>query len=128
MKFKNLDGWTSGKANEPDLLNGLSRRERTFVLEKIIGRNDKDAALAAVLLAQHGREHEAENLEAASPGGISETDGSVCAASPQDTARQTRSRREKCYGVGVSSCDSMLTGSALLNPSDRNHNSPIIRC
>jgi hypothetical protein len=47
VKFGNLDGWTSGKASERDLLNGLSRRERTFVLEKIVGRNDKDAALAA---------------------------------------------------------------------------------
>ncbi|HXM92960.1 MAG TPA: hypothetical protein VOA64_01710 [Candidatus Dormibacteraeota bacterium] len=30
-----------------DLLNGLSRRQRTFILEKMIGMNDKDAALAA---------------------------------------------------------------------------------
>lgn len=46
-RIKNLDSWTSNKPAERDLLNGLSRRERTFVLEKIVGRNDKDAALAA---------------------------------------------------------------------------------
>jgi len=41
------DAWTSSKPAERDLLNGLSRRERTFILKKIVGRNDKDAALAA---------------------------------------------------------------------------------
>jgi phage terminase small subunit len=46
-RIENLDGWTSGKTIERDLLNGLSRRQRTFILEKIMGRNDKDAALAA---------------------------------------------------------------------------------
>jgi len=30
-----------------DLRNGLTRRQRIFVLEKLVGLNDKDAALAA---------------------------------------------------------------------------------
>ncbi len=30
-----------------DLRNGLNRRQRTFLLEKLVGLNDKDAALAA---------------------------------------------------------------------------------
>jgi hypothetical protein len=37
----------SSRAVQPDLLNGLSRLQRTFVLEKIMGANDKNAALAA---------------------------------------------------------------------------------
>ena len=28
-------------------MNGLSREERTFILEKLVGLNDKDAAIAA---------------------------------------------------------------------------------
>jgi hypothetical protein len=47
MKRIKLDAWTSSKPVERNLLNGLSRRERTFILEKIVGRNDKNAALAA---------------------------------------------------------------------------------
>jgi len=35
------------KAKRSDLRNGLTRRQRTFVLEKLVGLNDKDAALAA---------------------------------------------------------------------------------
>jgi hypothetical protein len=30
-----------------DLRNGLTRRQRTFILEKLAGLNDKDAALSA---------------------------------------------------------------------------------
>lgn len=30
-----------------ELLNGLTRRQRTFVLEKLLGHTDKDAALLA---------------------------------------------------------------------------------
>ncbi len=30
-----------------ELRNGLTRRQRTFVLEKLVGLNDKDAALSA---------------------------------------------------------------------------------
>jgi hypothetical protein len=30
-----------------ELLNGLTRRQRTFLLEKLTGLNDKDAALVA---------------------------------------------------------------------------------
>ena len=30
-----------------DLRNGLTRRQRTFVLEKLVGLNDKDAVLSA---------------------------------------------------------------------------------
>jgi phage terminase small subunit len=47
MKRIKLDAWTSSKPIERDLLNGLSRRERTFVLEKLMGMTDLDAALAA---------------------------------------------------------------------------------
>ena len=32
---------------DEDLLNGLTRQQRTFLLEKLLGLNDKDAALAA---------------------------------------------------------------------------------
>lgn len=46
-RLQNLNEWTSRKPVEPGLLNGLSRRERTFILEKLIGMNDQDAALAA---------------------------------------------------------------------------------
>jgi terminase small subunit-like protein len=35
------------EAKRSDLRNGLTRRQRTFVLEKLVGLNDKDAALAA---------------------------------------------------------------------------------
>jgi len=35
------------KAKRSDLLNGLTRRQRTFILEKLVGLNDKDAALSA---------------------------------------------------------------------------------
>src|SRR5580704_15872007 len=35
------------KAKRSDLRNGLTRRQRTFVLEKLVGLNDKDAAFAA---------------------------------------------------------------------------------
>jgi len=35
------------KAKRSDLRNGLTRRQRTFVLEKLVGLNDKDAALSA---------------------------------------------------------------------------------
>jgi hypothetical protein len=34
-------------AKRTDLRNGLTRRQRTFILEKLVGLNDKDAALAA---------------------------------------------------------------------------------
>lgn len=30
-----------------ELRNGLTRRQRTFILEKLVGLNDKDAALTA---------------------------------------------------------------------------------
>jgi len=30
---------------QEELLNGLTRRQRTFILEKLMGMNDKDAAL-----------------------------------------------------------------------------------
>ena len=56
-----LENWKSGtvpaskpnrkhqmaKAKRSALPNGLTRRQRTFVLEKLLGLNDKDAALAA---------------------------------------------------------------------------------
>jgi hypothetical protein len=35
------------KAKSSDLRNGLTPRQRTFVLEKLVGLNDKDAGLAA---------------------------------------------------------------------------------
>ncbi len=35
------------KAKRSDLRNGLTRRQRTFILEKLVGLNDKDAALSA---------------------------------------------------------------------------------
>ena len=35
------------KAKRSDLRNGLTRRQRTFIMEKLVGLNDKDAALAA---------------------------------------------------------------------------------
>jgi len=35
------------KTKRSDLRNGLTRRQRTFVLEKLVGLNDKDAALCA---------------------------------------------------------------------------------
>jgi hypothetical protein len=35
------------EAKRSDLRNGLTRRQRTFVLEKLVGLNDKDAALSA---------------------------------------------------------------------------------
>jgi hypothetical protein len=35
------------KAKRSELLNGLTRRQRTFILEKLVGLNDKDAALSA---------------------------------------------------------------------------------
>jgi phage terminase small subunit len=47
VRIKNLDRWTRGKPVERDLLNGLSRRERTFVLEKLLGMKDLDAALCS---------------------------------------------------------------------------------
>jgi hypothetical protein len=34
-------------ANRSDLRNGLTRRQRIFLLEKLVGLSDKDAALAA---------------------------------------------------------------------------------
>jgi hypothetical protein len=34
-------------ARRSDILHGLTREERTFILEKLVGLNDKDAALAA---------------------------------------------------------------------------------
>jgi hypothetical protein len=34
-------------AKRSELRNGLTRRQRTFVLEKLAGLNDKDAALSA---------------------------------------------------------------------------------
>jgi hypothetical protein len=34
-------------AKRSDLRDGLTRRQRTFILEKLVGLNDKDAALAA---------------------------------------------------------------------------------
>src|SRR5271156_4540618 len=37
----------SVKAKRSDLRNGLTRRQRTFILEKLVGLNDKDAALSA---------------------------------------------------------------------------------
>ena len=46
-RIRTLDEWMSSRAVQPDLLNGLSRLQRTFVLEKIMGANDKNAALAA---------------------------------------------------------------------------------
>jgi len=39
--------WESGEAAHADLLNGLTRRQRTFILEKLVGMNDKNAALLA---------------------------------------------------------------------------------
>ena len=38
---------SSGPSSERDLLQGLTRRQRHFILEKIVGMNDKDAALLA---------------------------------------------------------------------------------
>jgi hypothetical protein len=35
------------EARRSDLRNGLTRRQRMFILEKLVGRNDKDAALSA---------------------------------------------------------------------------------
>ena len=35
------------KAKRSELRNGLTRRQRAFVLEKLVGLNDKDAALSA---------------------------------------------------------------------------------
>jgi hypothetical protein len=35
------------KAKRSELRNGLTRRQRTFILEKLVGLNDKDAALVA---------------------------------------------------------------------------------
>src|SRR5215472_17040262 len=35
------------EAKRSDLRNGLTRRQRTFILEKLVGLNDKDAALVA---------------------------------------------------------------------------------
>jgi hypothetical protein len=35
------------EAKRSDLRNGLTRRQRVFILEKLVGLNDKDAALAA---------------------------------------------------------------------------------
>jgi Terminase small subunit len=35
------------EAKRSELLNGLTRRQRTFILEKLVGLNDKDAALSA---------------------------------------------------------------------------------
>jgi len=35
------------EAKRSDLRNGLTRRQRTFILEKLVGLNDKDAALSA---------------------------------------------------------------------------------
>jgi hypothetical protein len=35
------------KTKRSDLRNGLTRRQRTFVLEKLVGLNDKDAAPSA---------------------------------------------------------------------------------
>jgi hypothetical protein len=35
------------EATRSDLRNGLTGRQRTFVLEKLVGLNDKDAALSA---------------------------------------------------------------------------------
>src|SRR5271163_1180156 len=37
----------SVKAKKSDLRNGLTRRQRTFVLEKLVGLNDKDDARQA---------------------------------------------------------------------------------
>jgi phage terminase small subunit len=37
--------WVDAKRSE--LRNGLTRRQRVFVLEKLAGLNDRDAALAA---------------------------------------------------------------------------------
>ena len=35
------------KSKRSELRNGLTRRQRTFILEKLVGLNDKDAALVA---------------------------------------------------------------------------------
>jgi hypothetical protein len=35
------------KTKRSDLRNGLTRRQLTFILEKLVGLNDKDAALSA---------------------------------------------------------------------------------
>lgn len=35
------------EAKRSDLRNGLTRRQRTFILEKLVGLNDRDAALCA---------------------------------------------------------------------------------
>jgi hypothetical protein len=35
------------KRPRSDLHNGLTRRQRMFILEKLVGRNDKDSALSA---------------------------------------------------------------------------------
>jgi hypothetical protein len=35
------------KDKRSELRNGLTRRQRTFILEKLVGLNDKDAALSA---------------------------------------------------------------------------------
>jgi Terminase small subunit len=35
------------KNKKSELRNGLTRRQRTFILEKLVGLNDKDAALSA---------------------------------------------------------------------------------
>jgi hypothetical protein len=66
-RIKNLDGWTSGKTIERDLLNGLSRRQRTFILEKIMGWNDKDAALAAGYSLLKKLEAEERNVSRPTP-------------------------------------------------------------
>jgi hypothetical protein len=53
-----------------ELRNGLTDMQRLFLFGKLGGLNDKDAAIAAGYFGERGREHEAENLEAARPGGV----------------------------------------------------------
>jgi phage terminase small subunit len=44
---KRLKDQERARQRRSDLLNGLTRRQRHFVLEKLLGHNDKDAALIA---------------------------------------------------------------------------------
>jgi phage terminase small subunit len=39
--------WRASYVQQSRTYNGLTRRQRTFLLEKLTGRNDKQAALAA---------------------------------------------------------------------------------
>ena len=103
-----VDEQPSGSAGSSERLIQVAENLRA---RKNHGRERQKRGTGGRLLAQRGREHKREGVEAESPGRISATDGSICPGSPPGATRKTRSSREKCYGAGVSSCDSMLTGS-----------------